>query len=236
MKNLLACAMIVLVMSLAARAADDGKVVLFNGKNLDGWKLRNEKLADTWIAAGDVQLDPSNAGNLLPVKEGPGALLRRKIEHGSDLVSEKTFGDCELHIEFMVPKGSNSGVYLMGQYEVQVLDSFGKPDDKLGQGDVGAIYSAAAPLTNASTAPGTWQTFDIVFKAPRFDAAGKKTDNAVFVLIKLNGKTIQRDVEVKGPTGGQLPGGEKPIGPLMLQGDHGIVAYRNIWYRPAPMR
>jgi hypothetical protein len=128
----------------------------------------------------------------------------------------------------MVPKGSNSGVYLMGQYEIQVLDSFGKKDDALKPGDVGGVYNTKAPTKNAAKAPGEWQSFDIVFKAPRFDAAGKKTANAMFVSVKLNGVTIHENVEAKAPTGGQLPGGEKPTGPLMFQGDHGPVAYRNV--------
>jgi hypothetical protein len=111
---------------------------------------------------------------------------------------------------------------------LQVLDSFGKPDERLGQGDVGAIYSAAKPTKNASKAPGEWQTFDIVFQAPRFDAAGKKTQNAKFASVKLNGQEIQKDVEVKGLTGGALDNEEKPTGPLLFQGDHGIVAFRNV--------
>ena len=213
----------------AAIAAEE--TVLFNGKDLTGWKLRNADRADTYKVVADVKLNLADPGKLIGEGagvEGKGILFRQPVAHGSDIISEKAFGDCEIHLELMVAKGSNSGIYPMGQYEVQVLDSFGKPDDKLSQGDMGAIYSAAKPAKNASKAPGEWQTFDIVFQAPRFDAAGKKTENARFISIKLNGVEIQKDIEVKGPTGGQLPGGEKPTGPLMLQGDHGIVAFRNI--------
>ncbi len=212
-------------------ACADEEVVLFNGKDLAGWKLRSPERADTYKVVGDVKLNPADPGKWVGEgegAEGKGILFRQPIAKGSDLVSDRTFGDCELHVELMVPKGSNSGIYLMGQYEVQVLDSFGKPDDKLSQGDIGAIYSAAKPSKNAAKAPGEWQTFDIVFQAPRFDEAGKKTQNARFLSIKLNGVEIQKDVEVKGPTGGQLPGGEKATGPLMFQGDHGIVAFRNV--------
>jgi hypothetical protein len=162
----------------------------------------------------------------------PSRLFRAPVEHGSDLVTEQSFGDCELHIELIVPKDSNSGVYLLGQYEVQVFDSFGKPDDKLAHSDMGGIYGAKAPRTNAGKAPGEWQTLDIKFRAPRFDAAGKKTENARFLKVTLNGKQIHENVEVTGPTGAELPGGEKATGPLMLQGDHGIVAYRNIVVTP----
>jgi hypothetical protein len=221
----------------AAPAAEKDGTVVFNGKDLTGWKFRDPKGKAAWKVVSDVKLDPADPRKLVGAgpgggDAGGGALLRGPIDHGSDVYTEQTFGDCQLHIEFVVPKGSNSGVYLMGEYEVQVLDSFGKPDDQLRQGDVGAIYSAAKPSKNASKPPGEWQTFDIVFQAPRFDAAGKKTQNARFVSVKLNGQEIQKDVEVKGPTGGQLSQEEKPSGPLLLQGDHGIVAFRNIRITP----
>ena len=222
-----------------ARAADDGKVMLFNGKDLTGWKLRDSKFPDTWKAVGNVRIDPADPKTLIGEGEatGNGVMLRAKMDgKGSDILTEKLLGDCELHVEFMVPKSSNSGIYPMGQYEVQVLDSFGKPADKMGQGDVGAVYSVKGPSANPSKAPGEWQTFDIVFRAPRFDAAGKKIENARFVSVKLNGVTVQENLEVPKPTGGQLPGGEKPEGPLMFQGDHGIVAFRNVWYRPVAIR
>jgi hypothetical protein len=214
-----------------SRAANemDKKLVLFNGKDLSGWKLRTAQYADTWKAVSDVKLDANNPKTLVGSGAGGSAdavLFRGPIAKGSDIHTEKEFGDGQLHIEFMVPKGSNSGIYLMGQYEVQVLDSFGKPDNQLGMGDCGAIYSARVPTVNASKEPGDWQTFDITFRAPRFEN-GKKTENAKFIKVVYNGKTIHENVEVKGGTGGQL-GPEKATGPLLLQGDHGIVAFRNI--------
>lgn len=218
----------------AQRAAGDqppGRVVLFNGRSLDGWKLRSEPLKDTWEIVSRVAADKVDPKQLVGTGAGgtPDAVLfRAPVKHGSDLLTEQSFGDCELHIELMVAKDSNSGVYLMGQYEVQVFDSFGNPDDKLAHSDMGGIYSVKAPATNASKPSGEWQSLNVVFRAPRFDAAGKKTENAKFLKVTLNGKTIHENVEVKGPTGGELPGGEKPTGPLMLQGDHGVVAYRNI--------
>jgi len=228
-----------LVLSLlaggAAKAAENGKV-LFNGKDLTGWKLRtsNDQTKATWKVVSEVKLDKANPKELVGTGEGgaaDAAMFRGKIAHGSDIMTEEEFGDCELHIEFMVPQGSNSGVYLMGQYEIQVLDSFGKPDNRLSPGDCGGIYSTKAPSVNASKAPGEWQAFDVVFRAPRFDAAGKKTENAKFISVKYNGKAIHENVEVKGGTGGQI-GPEKATGPIMLQGDHGIVAYRNITIKP----
>ena len=218
-----------------AAAGEAGRTVLFNGKDLTGWKFKEQRGSEAWKVVGDVKLDPNDPKKLVGSGSGSGpakgALLRGPIDHGSDVYTEQKFGDCELHVEFVVPKGSNSGVYLMGQYEIQVLDSYGKADDRLRQGDVGAIYSAAAPSKNASKPPGEWQAFDIVFQAPRFDAGGKKTQNAKFLSVKLNGQEIQKDVEVKGPTGGQLTNEEKPTGPLLFQGDHGIVAFRNVWVK-----
>jgi hypothetical protein len=129
----------------------------------------------------------------------------------------------------MVPKGSNSGIYLMGRYEVQVLDSYGR--EKLTYGDMGAIYGVAVPKVNACKKPGEWQKFVIDFQAPRFDGK-KKTGNAIFHKVELNGQVIHDKVEVvKGATGGAL-GGEVPAGPLMFQGDHGPVAFRNLKITP----
>src|SRR5438105_2164710 len=119
-------------------------------------------------------------------KEGTGLLLSGDDGRGVDLLSEVEHGDCEVHVEFTITKGSNSGVYFQGQYEVQIFDSFGKKDADLKYGDCGGIYNTAPPKTNVCKAPGEWQTFDVVFQAPRFDDAGKKTANARFVKVVHN--------------------------------------------------
>ena len=230
-----------LIGGLASHAADevakDGKP-LFNGKDLSGWKFKQEAGGKAWSVVGDVKLDPADPAKLAGSGQGggedKGVLLRGPFDHGSDIYSEQTFGDHELHVEFTVPKGSNSGVYLHGQYEIQVFDSFGKTE--IGPGDLGSIYSVAVARENAAKAPGEWQTLDVVFRAPRFDSNGMKTQNAMFVLVKLNGKTIHENVEVQGATGGALEGGEKAKGPLMFQGDHGIVAFRNIRVKEIAIR
>ena len=118
----------------------------------------------------------------------------------------------------------------MGEYEMQVFDSFGKAE--VGPADLGGLYGAQAPALNASKAPGEWQKFVIDFRAPKFDKEGKKIANAKFVKVTLNGKVINENVEMKGPTPGGLSGKEAIEGPLMFQGDHGPVAYRNIQYTP----
>ena len=209
----------------AASAADKQKVVEpFNGKDLSGWVLKQSQ-GNQWVA-GIAKTDPVNPRELAVTEpaEGEGQLVN-KAAHGVDIYTEQKFGDCIVTLELMVPKGSNSGVYLMGNYEVQVLDSFGK--EKVGAGDIGGLYGAAAPLLNAAKAPGEWQEFVIEFQAPRFEN-GNKVANAVFKKVTLNGKVIHENVEMKGITGGSIGGGEKPTGPLMFQGNHGPVAYRNI--------
>jgi hypothetical protein len=204
--------------------AGEKPVMPFNGKDLAGWKLRGTQEKNKW-AVGTATVD--DKGKLLYSKEGQ--QLVNTAGGGIDIYTEQVFADCRVEVEVMVPKGSNSGIYLMGRYEVQILDSFGKK--KLGTGDMGAIYGVAIPKVNACKKPGEWQKFVIDFKAPRFD--GKiKISNAKFNKVELNGEVIHQDVEVtKGATGGAL-GGEVPAGPLMFQGDHGPVAFRNLKITP----
>ena len=198
----------------------------FNGKDLSGWKPKGAAEKSKW-KVGKASLDPADPKKLAVAEGGE---LVNAAGGGVDLYSEAKFGDAVIEVELMVPKGSNSGVYVMGEYEIQVLDSFGK--EKMGMGDIGALYNAQAPRVNASKAPGEWQKFVIDFRAPKFDADGKKTANAKFVKIELNGQAIQENVEMKGPTPGGITGKEAPTGPLMFQGDHGPVAYRAIKVTP----
>ncbi len=202
-------------------------ISLFNGKNLDQWRFRNPKATSKWTITESVMLDPKMPNHLVG-KKGESILLNGDNGHGVDLLSLKEHGDCELTLEFMVAKGSNSGIYFQGQYEVQILDSFGKKDKELQYGDCGGIYNTAPPKMNATKAPGEWQKFKIIFQAPRFDKSGKKIESAKFIAVYLNDRLIQENVSVKGPTTSALGGKEKPKGPLMLQGDHGPVAFRNI--------
>jgi hypothetical protein len=225
---------LVLAAGVTLAPADEKKpeqdgVSLFNGKDLSGWKLRNPKAEDKskWSVVSAVRLKEGMPGQF-DFDRGEGVLLNGGDGHGVDLLSQTRHGECEVHVEFNVAKGSNSGVYFEGQYEVQILDSYGRKDADLKYGDCGGIYNTRPPSTNASKAPGEWQTFDVVFQAPRFDAAGKKTANAKFVKVVHNGKVIHEDVEVKGPTTAALGGAETAEGPLMLQGDHGPVAFRNL--------
>jgi len=201
---------------LTATASADSP---FDGKSLAGWTAKHPDKGK-WVVGTAVA-----EGNKLAVKEGGSDLVN--VQPGSDLLTEQKYGDVTVEVEFMVPKGSNSGVYLMGEYEVQILDSYGKANDKLTQGDLGALYSAAAPKVNAAKAPGEWQRFVIDFQAPKFDGA-KKVANAKFIKVTLNDVVLHENVEMKAQTPGGLTGKEMAEGPLMFQGDHGPVAFRNI--------
>ena len=155
----------------------------------------------------------------------------RVLPGTGDLVSEREFGDFLLHVEFAVPEGGNSGVYLHGRYEVQVLDSHGRGPDQLRTGDCGGIYDVRAPSVQASRAPDRWQTLDIRFRAPRISDREGKTANAR-VSVWHNGILVQDDIELTGPTPGGLDQSEFQAGPILLQ-DHGNpVRYRNVWIVP----
>jgi len=233
-----ALAALSLAAAWAAAADKDAKpAVLFNGADLSGWKVHGDEAKSKWVV-GRAVIDDNDPKKLAvtpfpPGRDGgPAPLLLINAANGVDLYTEEKFGDCHLEVEFMVPKESNSGVYLMGEYEVQILDSFGK--DKPDKGDVGAVYGVSAPKVNAAKKPGEWQRFVIDFQAPRFDSAGKKTANAKFLKVVLNDQVVQEDVEVPGPTLAGMTGKEAATGPLMLQGDHGPVAFRNIKLTKVP--
>ena len=213
---------------------------LVPGPDMAGWR----KPTVEWAMVGEVAKDPANEKRLA-VKAGVGAIYNGPKGRTRNLLSEWEHGDVAAHLEFIVPLGSNSGVYFMGRYEIQVFDSFGKKgaypgiecggiyqrwDDSRGKGKQG--FEGHSPRVNASRPPGAWQTFDVIFQAPRFDAGGVKTAGARFVKVIHNGVVVHENVEVTGPTRGATFGDEKPLGPLMLQGDHGPVAYRNILFLP----
>ena len=225
-------ALLAIIAWMPATAADkdDGakSMVLFNGKDLTGWKVKGSPAKVQWVV-GKATLDEKNPAKLAVTEAASGDLINP--ERAGDLYTEQKFGDGTIEVELMIPKGSNSGVYLLGEYEIQILDSFDKK--KVGPGDMGGLYSIAAPKVNACKKSGEWQKFVIEYQAPRFDAAGKKTANLKLVKVMLNGQLIHENVEAKGPTPSGLTGKEAATGPLMFQGDHGPVVFRNIKYTPA---
>ncbi len=236
--------LVALLLVCGSRAhAQEGPIDLF-AKGLDAF--RGPKFGD-WQQVAEVGLDPANPRKLV-AKEGQGGIWYNGAKgRTNDLFTKQKFGDAEVHLEFMMSKGSNSGIKFHGHYEVQICDSFGKKT--LDGSDCGGIYPRAtlrpryqhidagvAPLVNACKAPGEWQTLDLKFKAPRFDAKGKKTENARLVKAVLNGQTIHDDVEWKTPTGHLWVSTEMAEGPIMIQGDHGPVALRNVKIRPIDMK
>jgi hypothetical protein len=206
-----------------------------------GWlelgRLQDWRDTGEWMEAADAMLSDSDP-KLLTTQAGTGLLVNGPTGKTVDLLSHHEHGDVEAHVDFMVPQGSNSGVYFQGRYEVQILDSWGVEEPK--SSDCGGIYErwkdekgyeGHPPRVNASRPPGEWQTFHVLFRAPRFDEQGNKTANARFIKVVHNGTVVHENVEVTGPTRAARYEDEKPLGPLMLQGDHGPVAFRNIRLR-----
>ena len=166
---------------------------LFNGTDLTGWHALG---TNQWRAVNGVLQSPKS---------------------GANIVTDRTFTDYKLHLEFRYPKGSNSGVYQRGRYEVQIEDSLTtEPQNDL----LGGIYGFIAPSEVAAKKPGEWQTYDITL-------VGR------MITVVANGKLVVCNREIPGITGGALDSNEGEPGPLLLQGDHGPIEYRNITIRPA---
>jgi len=201
--------------------------------------------ASNWHIVGSARADLAKTNTLLTDK-GTGVLVSlpsdKKNAKAGDLTTQFQHGDADIELDFMMAKGSNSGVYLQGRYEIQLADSWGAKtpssgdngsvyerwDDKRPAGQNG--YEGHPARQNASRAPGLWQHLKASFQAPRFNAQGQKTDNAKLLNVELNGVLIHDNVELSGPTRGAISNDEKATGPLVLQGDHGAVAFRNIRY------
>ncbi|MEO8563508.1 MAG: DUF1080 domain-containing protein [bacterium] len=195
-----------------------------------------------WKVAGGASADRTHAAPIA-TEAGTGVLVNTPVAGAQGhLLTTWEHGDLDLSLDVMLPKGSNSGIYLMGRYEVTLFDSWGvraptaadlggiyqRWDEKRGAGREG--YEGTPPRLNASRAPGLWQHVVISFRAPRF--AGKtKIANARFAQVSVNGAVVQENVEVTGPTRGAVFADERPTGPLLFQGDHGSVAMRNIQYK-----
>ncbi len=202
----------------ASKPPPKGAVVLFDGKDLSGWVRRDGKPA-TWV-----------------VKDG-----YMEVKGGDILTREKFGPDVKLHVEFwlpLMPKATgqgraNSGVFVNGRYEIQVLDSF--KNDTYANGSVGALYGLIAPDKEAQQKavrpPEQWNTYDITFRAPGVDMAGKVTEKGR-ITVELNGVAIIKDGTFDRVTGGALDNKPAAPGPILLQ-DHGCkVRYRNLWIQP----
>nr|WP_294946994.1 DUF1080 domain-containing protein [uncultured Mucilaginibacter sp.] len=198
----------------------------------------------SWSVAGDVFAD-LNGENVLKTTKGDGILVNQSTAKkvGTDLYTVQQYGNVAVELDYLTSKGANSGIYLQGNYEIQIDDAWGlrtatshnnggiyqRWDDSKPEAEKG--YGGVAPRQNASKAPGLWQHIKIIFKAPVFNASGVKTSNAKIISVDLNGVTIHENVELFGATRGAT-GAEKATGPLRLQGDHGSVAFKNISVTP----
>jgi hypothetical protein len=195
-----------------------------------------------WYQAGEVELK-GKEGRRLNGKKGTGALVNGPDGREPDLYTKDSYGDVEVELSFLLARGSNSGVKFHGLYEIQICDSYLKMG-KLDGSDCGGIYpranllptyrhidSGVAPKVNACKPSGEWQELTAIFQAPRFKD-GKKVANARMVKATLNGKVIHEGQEMATPTGHNWTRKEMEKGPLMLQGDHGPVAFRNVRVRP----
>ncbi|MCE7063927.1 DUF1080 domain-containing protein [Dyadobacter sp. CY326] len=168
-------------------------IKLTDGNQIKGWHAAGE---NQWVAENGILRSPKS---------------------GANLITDQKFNDFKLHVEFRIPKGSNSGVYLRGRYEVQVTDSKGM-EPSLDQ--LGAVYGFLVPSEMMAKDPGEWQSFDITL-------VGR------MLTLVTNGKTVITNQEIPGITGGALDSNEGEPGPLYIQGDHGPVEYRNIVITPA---
>ena len=169
---------------------------LLSGSISDHWHARSPEAPDNWTLSDGVLASSAT---------------------GTDLVTNQKFGDFRLHIEFKYPKESNSGIYLRGRYEVQILDDPGEEPTSVG---LGGLYGFLTPTVKAGKPAGEWQTYDITLVGRR-------------VTVNLNDQTIIADEEIPGITGGALDSDEGAPGPIMLQGDHGPISFRNIVLTPA---
>jgi hypothetical protein len=235
------CLLVGLFLILAAPAlgGEEPWIDLFGSDHFESWRAPT----GAWAVVGSVELDPKNP-RLLLSRPGKGVRVNGPKGRTNNLITKDTFTDVEVHAEFLIPRGSNSGIKLMGLYEIQILDRAGVKE--LTGDHCGGIYPRAEekpryhhidkgvpPKVNAAKPAGEWQSLDIVFTAPRFDAAGKKVANARFVKVVLNDQVVHEDVEVPYPTGAAWRlRQETASGPLLLQADHGPVAFRNVRLRP----
>ncbi len=216
-----------LALALAGRAEPEPKVVdpgpppadavvLFDGTDLSQWEHRGGGAPAGWEVRGGIAT----------------------VNHTGDIQTKRPFGDCQLHVEWATPaevKGDgqgrgNSGVIFQGRYELQILDSY--QNKTYFNGQAGAVYSQYAPLVNVSRKPGEWQSYDVIYHAPRFDEQGNLLKPGTLTVLQ-NGVLVQDHVEIKGPTS-HAPAKYKahPVKlPLVLQDHHNPIRFRNIWLR-----
>jgi len=226
-----------------------GWIPLLNGENMDGWEYVPNSGEGGWTTTSGVIWDgDDDSADLKGINNSGDRIINTPNAIGmvaSDLVTVRKFGDMEIYLEFLVAKTSNSGVYVHGLYEIQIVDSYDKESSNPGS-ICGSVYDFAEtvngeyvggvfPLVRVERPTGQWQSYHILFKAPRFDSDGNKISNAKFVRVIHNGNVIHENVERKARTRASMKIPEASENPLMLQGNHGTIAYRNIYIRPVEL-
>ncbi|MFV1965398.1 MAG: DUF1080 domain-containing protein [Pirellulaceae bacterium] len=231
---------ILLLIPVRALLADDGGRPPIS----DNFGVLHQPTGD-WYEAGDAMLNPDQ-NRLLVGKPGTGVLVNGKTGRANSLVTKQTYQDVQVHVEFMVAKGSNSGVIFHGNYEIQILVSahsekptgahcggvYPRAEGEPGKPSYRHIDAGSPPRVNAAKPPGQWQVLDIIFQSPRFDEAGNKTANARFVKVVHNGSVVQENHEMPHAHGPNWDRKQSPTGRVVLQGDYGPIAFRNIRVRP----
>jgi len=231
---------ILLLIPVRALLADDGGRPPIS----DSFAVLHQPTGD-WYEAGDAMLNPDQ-NRLLVGKPGTGVLINGKTGRTNSLVTKEAYQDVQVHVEFMVAKGSNSGVIFHGNYEIQILDSahieaptgahcggvYPRAEGEPGTPSYRHIDAGSPPRVNAAKPPGQWQTMDIIFQSPRFDDDGNKTANARFVKVVHNGAVVQENHEMPYAHGPNWDRKQFPKGRVIFQGDYGPIALRNIRVRP----
>jgi cytochrome c551/c552 len=186
---------------------------------------------DKWENVADVA---AQGKSLKVTKEGEGLLINGRTGRCRNITTKKQYKDIEFHLEFMLAEKSNAGVYFMGRYEIQILDTYGRK--KWTYDSLGGLYqrwppsrgAGVAPKVNACKKPGEWQTMDVIFRAPRFAKDGRKISQALFREVRINGQLVHENLYAVGPTRSSQFNDEGATGPIMIQGDHGPIAIRNM--------
>jgi hypothetical protein len=220
-------------------AAPSDAIILFDGKDLSKWQSKEMK-----------EVDDKKTGKKKKVATDKNIDAQWKVENGyvqcvpgsGDIFTRDALGDCQLHLEFATPAKvegdsqgrGNSGVFFLSTYELQILDAYNNPS--YSDGITGAVYGQYPPYVNVCKPPGEWQTYDVIFRGPRFDEQGNVTRKARMTVF-LNGVVVQDNSELVGPTSHKrrapyTPHADKA--PLKIQDHHNDTRYRNIWVRPLP--
>jgi hypothetical protein len=213
------------------------ELMLLSENNAGVWKENGTGWGNQWQMVGQAWLDRN--GDSIAREQGKGTLYYSKSKSGSMLVTNREHGDCVLHAEVLLGPDGETGIYMQGRYEIELLDSYeqalsgtqktmGAITCGIGEG---SVVEGLAPSYNAANPAGSWNMVDIQFQAARFNWLGKKTKPAMIKSVRINGVEVQRNIELKKASVGAIDGKESSFGPLVLAGKGSTVAFRNVVMR-----